>query len=245
MNKIIDFFKNKYKLLIPFMVVVVLVITIYFLYREYKYDNTRNKEEVAVYQYFGGVRFDYMSVVTYNLRNVIVDVEIKDKKIDSNDLPIYYNDKSKVIFPVEMSIVFPLRDGSQFKLYKYATYYNEDGVHFIKNNTDLGNYDDFFLYNGKDTFFFPENTSLKINNKDYIDLGPMSYVSVVGGYTLIYYDTITDTSEAIELNGATVTVIGDNLNVNIGERYFYSFSNKVLLMSPNNLNPVFKTIDKY
>ena len=72
----------------------------------------------------------------------------------------------------------------------------------------------------------------------------MSYVSIDGGYTLIYYDTDTDSSRAIELDGDTVTVVGDNINVNVNERYFYSFSNKVLLMSPNNLNPVFKTIDK-
>lgn len=244
MGKIIEFCKKKYKVLIPIMVVVVLLVTTFFLYREYKYDNTRNKEEVSVYQYFGGVRVDYTSIVTYNLKNAIVDVSVKDKKIESNTVPIYYEDKSNVIFPVEMSIVFPLRDGSQFRLYKYATYYNEDNTHFIKNNTDLGTYSDFFLYNGKDAFFFPEETTLKINNKDYKELGPMSYVSVVGGYTLIYYDTETDTSEAIELDGDTVTVVGNNINVNVSERYFYSFSNKILLMSPNNLNPVFKTIDK-
>lgn len=244
MKKVIEFFKKKYKLLIPVMVFIVLLLTIFFLYREYKYDNTRNKEEVEVYQYFGGVRVDYTSIFTYNLRNSIVDVRAKDKKIESNTIPIYYTDKSKVVFPVEMSIVFPLRDGSQFKLYKYATYYNEDDVHFIKNSTDLGTYNDFFLYNGKDVFFFPEDVVLKINGKDYKELGAMSYVSVVGGYTLIYYDTKTDESEAIELDGDIVTVVGDNINVNINERYFYSFSNKILLMSPNNLNPVFKTIDK-
>ena len=244
MKNIVKFFKEKYKILIPIMVSIVLIITIFFLYKGYQYDNTRNKKEVSVYQYFGGVRVDYTSVITYNLRNAIVDLEVKDKVIESNTIPIYYGDKSNVIFPVEMSIVFPLRDGSQFKLYKYATYYNEDNVHFIKNNIDLGTYNDFFLYNGKDTFFFPEETTLKINNKDYKELGPMSYVSIDGGYTLIYYDTETDSSRAIELDGDTVTVVGDNINVNVNERYFYSFSNKVLLMSPNNLNPVFKTIDK-
>ena len=244
MKKFFDFCKKRYKVLIPVMVAIVLLLTIFFLYKEYKYDNTRNKEEVTVFQYFGGVRVDYTSIITYNLRNSIVDIEAKDRVIEYNTVPLYYEDKSNVIFPVEMSIVFPLRDGSQFKLYKYATYYNEDGVHFIKNNIDLGTYSDFFLYNGKDVFFFPEETTLKINGKEYKKLGSMSYVSVVGGYTLIYYDTTTDTSEAIELEGDSVTVVGNNINVNVGERYFYSFSNKVLLMSPNNLNPVFKTIDK-
>ena len=57
---------------------------------------------------------------------------------------------SKVVFPVTMSIIFPLRDGMQYKLYKYATYYQQDGVHFIKNNLDVGNYEYFFLFNGKD-----------------------------------------------------------------------------------------------
>ena len=41
-------------MLIPVMVVFVLLITVYFLYREYKYDNYRNKKEEEVYQYFGG-----------------------------------------------------------------------------------------------------------------------------------------------------------------------------------------------
>lgn len=244
MKNIVNFCKEKYKILIPIMVVLVLFVTIFFLYREYKYDNTRNKEEVSVYQYFSGVRVDYTAIITYNLKNSIVDIKAKDKNIESNTVPIYYADKSKVIFPVEMSIVFPLRDGSQYKLYKYATYYNEDNVHFIKNNIDEGNYNDFFLYNGEDTCFFPEETTLKINNKEYKKLGAMSYVRVVGGYTLIYYDTTTDTSEAIELSGDVVTVTGDNINVNVSDGAFYSFSNKVLLMTPNYLNPVFKTIDK-
>lgn len=244
MKRIIEFFKKKYIILIPIMVLIVLFVTIYFLYREYQYDNTRNKEDVPVYQYFSGVRVDYTAVVTYNLRKSIVDVYAKDVKIDSNTVPIYYEDNSNIIFPVEMSIVFPLKNGSQYKLYRYATYYNQDGVHFIKNNTDLGNYKDFFLYNGKDAFFFPEEVDLKIDNKEYKTLGAMSYVRVVGGYTLIYYDTATETSEVIELDGAKVTVSGENIEVNVSERYFQSFSNRVLLMSPNNLNPVFKTIDK-
>ena len=43
-KKIKKFFLEKYKILIPIMVVFVLLITLYFLYREYKYDNYRNKQ---------------------------------------------------------------------------------------------------------------------------------------------------------------------------------------------------------
>jgi len=244
MKKIVQFFKKKYKVLIPIMVIIVLSVTIFFLYREYQYDNTRNKVETSVFQYFSGVKVDYTAIVTYNLKDSIIDIAAKNKTIENNTVPIYYDDMSNIIFPVEMTIVFPLRNGSQFKLYKYASYYEEDGVHFIKNNTDLGNYSNFFLYDGKSVFFFPEEVTLKINDKDYIKLGSKSYVNLVGGYTLIYYDTSTDTSEVIELDGDVVTVVGDNINVNVSERYFYSFSSKILLHAPNNLNAVFKTIDK-
>ena len=244
MKKIIEFFKKKYRVLIPVMVVTVLLVTLLFWYKEYKYDNTRNKKTFDVFQYFAGVRVDYDAVVTYNLKDSIVDVKPKNKVIDNNNVPIYFEDMSNIIFPVEMNIVFPLRDGMQYKLYKYATYYNQDGVHFIKNNTDLGHYNNFFLYDGKSVFFFPDETVLKIDGKEIVKLGAMSYVNFVGGYTLIYYDTTTGVSDVIEIEYETITVEGENISVNVSERCFYVFGSKTLLYTPNNLNPVFKTIDK-
>ena len=198
MKKIINFCQENYKILIPVMVGIVLLVTVFFLYREYKYDNTRNKKEFSVYQYFGGMKSEYTAIVTYNLKEAIVDLKAKDKKIEYDSIPVYYKDNENVLFPNEMTIVFPLRDGSQYRLYKYATYYKEDNLHYIKNNIDTGEYNYFFLYDGKDVFFFPEETTLKINNKEYKKLGERSYVTVVGGATLIYYDTATDTSEVIE-----------------------------------------------
>ena len=108
------------------------------------------------------------AVVTYNLKNTIVDIESKDKKIEYDSMPVYYMDEEKALFPNEMTIVFPMRDASQYRLYKYSTYYKEDSLHFIKNNTDIGTYDYFFLYDGKNVFFFPDETTLKINDKEYI-----------------------------------------------------------------------------
>lgn len=244
MKNIVNFCRRQYKILIPVMVGIVLLVTIFFLYREYQFDNRRNKVEESVFQYFGGLRTDYTAIITYNLKDSIVNLEAKDKKIEYDSVPVYYQEEDKVIFPEEMNIVFPLRGGSQFKLYKYSTYYKENDVHFIKNNTDLGNYEFFFLYDGKDVFFFPDEVTLNINNKEYKKLGAMSYVSVVGGLTLIYYDTASTSGDVVELDGRNVSVSSEHINVNISERYFKSFSNNVLLTTPNNLNPVFKTIDK-
>lgn len=244
MKSIIKFFKRRYKILIPVMVALVLLVSLFFLYRRYEYDNTRNKKEIPVYQYFAGIRNEYTAIVTYNLKDSIVDVEPKDLKVELDSEPIYYMDKSKVIFPSEMNIAFPLLNGSQYKLHKYATYYKDNDVHFIKNNTTLGEYKFFFLYDGDDLFFFPDSVTLMIDNKEYIELGPMSYVSVVGGLTLIYYDTNTDKGEAIELDGSFVSVVGKHIEVDITRKNFISYNDTVLLFNPNMLDPVFKTIDK-
>lgn len=244
MEKLINFCKEKYKILIPVMVVIVLLITIFFLYKEYNYENSKQKEEVNVYQYYGGIKTEYTAVVTYNLKDAIVGLDAKDKKIEYDSKPVYYMDSKKVLFPNEMTAVFPLKDSGQYRLYKYATYYKEDELHYIKNNVDLDNVSHFFLYDGKDMFFFPEEVVLNINGKEYKKLGEMSYVTVVGGLTLIYYDTTTETSEVIELDNDVVTVTNDIINLNINERNYLSFGKKILLFRPNNLNPLSKMIDK-
>ena len=243
MRNIVKFLKEKYKILIPVMVVIVLLVTMFFLYKEYIYDNKRNKEEVPAFQYFNSVRVDYTGVFTYNLKKALVDVSAKDAKINFGSIPIYYKDLSKVIFPREMSIVFPQSSGSQYKLSKYAIFYKLEEVNFIKSETNEENYSGFFLYNGDGLYFFPDETLLKINGKEYKKLGAMSYVNLVGT-SLIYYDPSDDKAEIIELNNEKVTVTNDYLDLSIRETCFYSFDNKNLLFSPNNLRPLFKTIDK-
>ena len=244
MKKVITFCRRNYKILIPVMVIFVLLVTVYFLYREYKYDNYKNKKEESVYQYFGSVKNEYTAIVTYNLKNVIVDVQAKNKKIEYDSTPIYYEDSDKIIFPNEMNIVFPLKDGSQYKLYKYSIYEKIDDTDMISMNNDSGYYYHFFLFDGKGLYFFPDEVALKIDNEEYKKLSPMSYVSLVGGYTLTYYDKESDTSEVLEIEGKKVSVYCDeiSLSINLNERKFVTFNKQVLLLSPYNLNAL--SIDK-
>ncbi len=240
MKKIKDFCYREYKVLIPVMVVVMLLIVLLFFYKEYQYDNYRNKKDIPVFQYFAGLKTEYTAQVTYNLKDSIVDIKAKDAKIEYDGTPIYYKDEQKVLFPKEMTIIFPLREASQYKLYKYATYYKEDNLHFIKNNTDIGEYSFFFLYDGKGVFFFPYEVELKQNNKLIKKLSPMSTVSVVGGATLTYHDFESDTADFKEIEGDTITVTSDNMLVNLTEKYIEVFGKEILLFTPNKLSPVFK-----
>lgn len=242
MEKVINFMKQRYKIFIPVMVVFVLLITMYFLYREYKYDNYRNKEEVAVYQYFGGMKNEYTAIVTSNLKGVIVDVNAKDKKIEYSSVPIYYKDKDIVLFPSEMSIVFPIKNASQYRLYKYSMYEKIDDTHMITNGMDKGDFYYFFLFDGKGLYFFPDEVTLNIDGKEYTKLSSMSYLSYVGGYTIKYYDKASDKSELLEIEGKKITVSSEKININVNESYFMVYNDKNLLIKPYNLDAL--SIDK-
>lgn len=97
-EKIWDFIKDKYKIFIPIVVVIVLLIVIGYFYKEYNYNNYKNKKDVGVYQYFGGLRHDYTAVFTYNIKDVIVDIRGKDEKIEYDSTPIYCLMRIKLFF---------------------------------------------------------------------------------------------------------------------------------------------------
>ena len=234
MKKIIDFCKQKYKILIPIIVVLVLIIALYFLYKEYKYDNYRNKVEVPVYQYFGGVSNDYTAIVSYNLKKDIVSIEGKDKKINYDSTPIYYKDEDKIIFPKEMSIIFPLKDGMQNRLYKYTIYENIDNNNHLTSGKISNIYNNFFIFDGEGLYFFPDEVTLKVG-KDEIKLGANSYAHVVGGYTLAYYDREKDESKVLEIEGKEVTASNNYLDLSLTNRYFKIYNKKVLLIPSYNL----------
>ena len=81
------------------MVVFVLLLAIYFLYREYRYDTYRNRKDTEVYQYFGGRKTEYTATITYNLKNAIIEIQGKDKKINYDSTPVYFKDTDMIIFP--------------------------------------------------------------------------------------------------------------------------------------------------
>ena len=238
MEKIITFLKKKYKILIPIMVIFVLLISMYFLYKEYRYDYYRKKETVSVYQYFGGNIYEYDAIITYNLKKVIVDVERAKNPINYDSTPIYYKEKDKVIFPKEMTIAFPLRAGSQYKLYNFSELEQINEENFITTAGSKDKYENFFLFDGKGTYFFPEPVTLKIDGVEDANLGRMTYIKIVGGNTLTYYDKENDKTAFLEVVGKKITVSSENINVNLSDQSFMSIGNNILLAGPSYLNSI-------
>ncbi len=237
MKKIVDFCKKRYKILIPIMVVFVLLITVFYLYKEYKYDSYRNKVEANVYQYFGGIRTDYTAIITYNLKKNIVDIAAKDKKIEFDATPIYYKDTDNILFPKVMNIVFPLMDAKQFRLYKYSNYGRDDenSSYKITNGNNNVIYDHFFLFDGDGLYFFSDEVSLIVDDQEYVKLSPNSFLEVVGGYTLSYYDKEKDEGKMLEVEGKKISIVNDYLDLSLNDNSFKYLGKKVLLIAPDNL----------
>ena len=241
-KKIKNFFAEKYKVLIPVMVVIVLLVAVFFLYREYKFDNYRDKREVSVFQHFAGVKVEYDAIVTYDLQKKIRDITPKDKVITYDSTPIYYKDKKEVIFPEEMIVAFPLTNGKQYRVYKYGSCSKEDNIIKIKNLNNEGIYEDFFMYDGKELFFFPTNVNLMFDGKLYMKLSEGSYVDVVGDSMLIYYDQKTDESKIINLDGKKASIESKYINIDLMNKNFTSFGKKIILYSNLNLlDTLYKT----
>lgn len=71
-----------------------------------------------------------------------------------------------------------------------------------------------FLYDGRDLYFFIDNTTLVIGTEE-IPLSPMSYVSCSYTNMLEYYDKENDKYEIIPLTDERVYVKNDYMNIDV------------------------------
>ena len=104
------FIKEKYNILIPIFLIIVILIAVFLYTREYKNNRYAKTEEVDVYQYFSGLKLEYKAKISRNKKNVILKYEPKDEVVNLSSIPIYIKGKDNVIFPKAMSIIFPIKD---------------------------------------------------------------------------------------------------------------------------------------
>ena len=124
------FIKEKYNILIPVFLIIVILIAVFLYTREYKNNRYAKTEEVDVYQYFSGLKLEYKAKISRNKKNVILKYEPKDEVVNLSSIPIYIKGKDNVIFPKAMSIIFPIKDevysiSSLAEVYKKNNLYEE------------------------------------------------------------------------------------------------------------------------
>lgn len=208
-----DFIKNKYNILIPIFLVVVLLIAILLYAKEYKNNRYAELKEVGVYQYFSGVKMEYTANIGRNKKNVVLDYENDDFAVSLDSVPVYIKETGNVIFPREMSIIFPLKD-KQYKVNALAEIYTENNLYYLNIRNLNKVLENVFYYDGNNLYFFVDNVTLIVGDRE-INLGPMSYVSCSYQNLVEYYDKENDVFETINITNEKVIVKNDYMTIDI------------------------------
>lgn len=223
-----NIFNNRYmKILIPVIVLIVLLIIIIIYASEYRYNRYRNKQNYKVYQYFIGEKIEYEAVVSLNKKNVIKGFEPVDRKINYESIPIYYKNDDKVIFPSQMSIIFPLKKAYQFKIPEFSYIEKMNNITYLTYDEYYNNLDHYIIYDNKNLYLFSDSVTFTINNEE-ITLSPLSYV-IAKNDSFSYYDYENDIYKMYEIS-ENVTVSNEFYQFNVTNGYINFLNNRGLLI---------------
>lgn len=232
-----EFIKNKYNILIPVFLLIVLLIALFLYTKEYKNNRYAEVKEVEVYQYFSGIKMEYTAKISRNKKNVVLDYEYGESSVSLDSTPVYIKDSDNVIFPKEMSIVFPLMD-KQYQVNALAEIYKENDLYYLNIRNLNETFDHIFYFDGNNLYFFVDNVILTIGDKK-IELSPMSYVSVSYLNMVEYYDRDSDTYEVIDISNENVNVSNDYMTIDVAsDKIVYKDSFTLLTKDFSVLNKV-------
>ena len=191
-----QFIKEKYNILIPVFLGVVILIALFLYGREYRNNRYAYEKEQDVYQYFSKNKIEYKATISRNRKDVVLDIKSKDFNVSLDSTPIYIKDSDKVIFPKDR----------QYAVNALTEIYKKNDLYYLNQKGINKSFDYMFLYDGKDLYFFIDTVTLKVGDKE-ITLSPMSYIDCSYLNLLSYYDKESDTYEIIELNNTNSSVL--------------------------------------
>lgn len=226
MKRVFSYVKKRYKIFIPFILLLILFIG-FFTYKQINNYTTSKKD--SFYMYLIGVRKDYDATLTFNKDKEVTQMEIEGETIEIDSTPIYYKNKTEVLFPTKMSMVFPLKSNAQYKVNSFATISEKNEAYYLNTNNFTNNYSNFFLYDGENLFFFINEVTLKINDLE-VKLSPMSYVIYNPNGGVEYYNYEKDEYDIKEIIDANVVVYNDHFKVNVMNDSVYAKDNERLLI---------------
>lgn len=239
-NKVIKIIKENYKLIIPITLMIVIFIAFLIYYKVLISNNYTKDETKEVYQYFYEKKYEYKLTISKNRKDEIVNIKPQDMKVNYDSTPIYYQKKDIIIFPEDMSVVMPTLSCAEYlsKGYSYITY--NKGIYNLTTNKYSKKLNHYFLFDGKDLYFFIEPVTLTINNEK-IELSSLSYIIAKYNNSITYYDKKTDTFKIIKTTGDNVKVENEYYSINIEKDSLnYQGTNILLTTDIKNLNTINK-----
>ncbi len=220
----------KWLLLIMIIIVVILFITL------------RKDEDVIVvkdndlYMYSDGIKLEYSGKISINkTKDEISKISFENEEADLDSTPLYYSDIEKVIFPKNMSIVYPL-EGTQYKINYFSEAYNEFDEVVVKDKFVKRRLFDSIIYDGKDLYFITTNSKVSFSDK-VINLSRLSYVIVnTFSQTVSIYDYENDKYTVYEDVNSDVIITNDKFKVNASlDLMYYGDSSRLLIKDISKL----------
>lgn len=238
-----EFIKSKYSILIPTFLVVVLLIALILYIREYKNNRYAIMNSEKVYQYFSGIKLEYEANIGRNRKKVILNYEPIDEVVNLDNVPIYITDKNRVIFPKEMSLFMVLND-KQYQISSLSEIYKKNNLYYLRYKNVNNTFDYSFLYDGDNMYFFMDEVTININDKEEVKLSPLSYINCSYQNFLEYYDKEKEEFKSIDLkNSDRVTIINDYMVVDVTmDKVIYKNSFTLLNNDFNNLPKLVDTL---
>ncbi len=239
MKKFSIWIHDNYKLIIPISLIIVVFISFLIYYKIMVSSNYHIDSEEVVYQYFNDRKYEYHAIVSKNRNDGIVDFKPKDIEINLDSTPIYYQKGDVVLFPKDMSVVMPTLSCSEYLSKGYSYIHYHDGIYQITTDKYTGKLNHYFLYDGKDLYFFIEPVTLVIN-KEKISLSSYSYITTQYGGVISYYDKKNDVYRTLETTD-DVFVENDYYKIYVNKDIIdYQGTNVILTSDLNQLNAIEK-----
>ena len=152
------------------------------------------------------------------------------------DTPLYYSEESKILLPFVTSIIQPKLSLTN-RITNMSTVYRRDEKYYVNNGKETIKVADFFLYDGKNTYYFFEPTTL-VWNDQHVIIEPFSYVEVKYNQSLKIFNGAEGVYSNVETGVCNVTATMNckatiNLSTDILSRE--DGQKQMLFLNPNLL----------
>ena len=228
--------KINYSLVVIVSIILIVVVVTIFQSLIKKEDKMIIKK-TSLYQYTGDTKLKYTGNVEIDKNNDITTINFHGLKerVTLDTTPVYYVKEKKVIFPKNMSIIFP-RTGQQFRInyFSYMTKNEYNDVR-LKDRTVEKLLDNCIIYDGYDLYFLIGDYTVTVNNNTY-NLSSFSYLRVdtYNGYVEIYdYD-----NDKMEVINTEEEIIIENENFKVNgtlDLMYYNETSRLLIKKVDKL----------
>lgn len=215
------------KKVIYILIASISLISIFLIGLTYNLDKVLIKEKVYFYSGLQKQEFDEIKLKN---KNGETSLESRNEEISLESNPIYYLEGIKMILPKDMAIVNS-QDGSMNKIVHFSQILKKDAGTYLIENSKERLLQDFFLYDGKDTYVFFDPIKI-YNGEMLIEIEPFSYVKLINNGNMIeIYSKYKDKFEVIDVDESKLIAVSNygytldlklgSLKTSIGEQLLF------------------------